>query len=128
MLVGAVALLATLMVWGLMRFAGPDTPPDNGQEIAASFLAEIRAGRVDSAWEGTTAELKSFMGKERFRRFVRAQPALKQPAEPVGSAMISVQGLSRAQCTFRPQSGKGTLKVLLASEDGQWKVERLDIE
>lgn len=107
---------------------GSSAPPDNGVDVATAFLADIRDGKVDSAWESTTAEFKSFMGKERLRIFVRQHPVLKKPAKSAGAQVVSVQGLSRNECTFRPESGTENIKVLLAVEDGTWRVERLNVE
>lgn len=121
----ALALMA-IMTWGGCSASSPS--PDDGQKIAAAFLDEIRAGRVDAAWAGTTAEFKSLLGMEGLRGLAKKQPALREPVEFVGYAPVERNGLALAECTFRsPKRGK-SVKVVLAREGGDWKVERLSLE
>jgi hypothetical protein len=123
-------LVLVVACLGVFLLRGSAAPPDEGRGIAEAFLAQIRDGDADSAWEGTTAEFKSFMGRDRFRRFVETHPALMDAAEFTGFQMTSPQGLPLAECTFRSQSGSesATIKVLLAREEGEWKVERVSVE
>jgi hypothetical protein len=101
---------------------------DLAQGIAAGFLAELRAGKVDHAWADTSADFKSMYGRERFRAYVRSKPVLKTPAEFIG-CVFKVEGdLQTAECTFRPSGGKGTIKVVLNPDQGRWKVGRLAVE
>ena len=43
------------------------------------FLDELRAGRLEPAWQGTSTEFKSLMGLENLRDYVKTHPALKAP-------------------------------------------------
>src|SRR3954447_18738370 len=122
-----------LVVLALAFIGGPGcsrTAPeaDAGREIASAFLDEIRQGRVDAAWAGTTAEFKSMLGLEGLRAFVRKNRALREPAEFVTFAPVERNGLSLAEYSFRTAKAKKPVKVILALEDGAWKVERLSLE
>src|SRR5262249_28252489 len=81
--VAGIVLVAALAAIGYQWFAKAGGPPDDKTSIsiAEPFLDEIRQGRVDAAWESTTAEFKSMTGKEDFKKFVNEQPALKEPLE-----------------------------------------------
>lgn len=103
-------------------------PPADGREVAESFLKDIRENRLESAWKGTTAEFKSFMGLQRLRQLVKSSPAFKEPSELSDFRGVSLNGLSMAEYTFRPKSGKSTIKILLGREQDQWKVERVSVE
>jgi hypothetical protein len=105
--IGALSLAAlAAMVWWFLP--GGD---------AAAFLAEVRAGKVDQAWDGTGTEFKSFMGKDQFRQFVKKHAALKTQAT---AGETTAQGALR-ECVFIC----GSLKVIVivGNSGGQWKVE-----
>jgi hypothetical protein len=117
--------VSLLVVWSLRRAAAP---PDNGREIASAFLDDLRNDRLDAAWAGTTAEFKSFLGRERLHAFVRSQPVLKTALEFSGSQEMEANGIRLMAYTFRAPGTSPGVQVLLAKEQGQWKVERLTVE
>lgn len=118
-------------VIGLVLLAGcgsPPTLPDaEGRQIAEAFLADIRGGQADAAWADTGTDFKSYMGRDAFRAFVKATPALRGPAEFGDCKMTEVNGLRVAECTFKPKAG-GLIRVDLSPADGRWRVERLAVE
>jgi hypothetical protein len=120
-----LATVSWLVLWSLRRASAP---PDNGREIAAAFLADIRNHRVDAAWEGTTAEFKSFLGRERLHAFVRSQPVLKADLAFSESQEREANGIRLLAYTFRAASPAAAVQVLLAKEQGHWKVERVTVE
>ncbi len=83
---------------------------DRGREVAVSFLDEIRAGRIEPAWQGTTVEFKSLMGADSLRDYARSHPALKAAAEFVDSRPIEASGGKlrdyEFQATLPPPKGK----------------------
>lgn len=112
--------------WAVARLTTPTIAADDARPLAETFLAELRTGktdRIDAAWTGTTAEFKSNQGREQFRRWVKGQKRLSEPAEFRGCDMAERNGLRVADCRFACPSGG--VRVLLAREDGQWKVERV---
>lgn len=125
-LVLVVVAVAAWFVAGWFRDA--EVPADVADQTASLFLEDIRNDRLDAAWNGTTAEFKSFMGKDRLRQFVRTHSVLEEPAQFSQCQMVSINGIPLAECAFRPSKSPSTIRVLLADEDGQWKVERLLVE
>ena len=65
---------------------------DAGRAIASAFLDEIRQGRVDAAWAGTTAEFKSMLGLEGLRGLVRKNRALRSRPSSSPSRRSSATG------------------------------------
>ena len=125
------AILLVLVSFGFSGCGGSNAslPEDNGRSIAEAFLADVRGGKVDEAWEGTSAEFKSLMGKESFRGYVRRQPALK--AEPAfqGAKPVENGPLKLVECTFQADKPKpAVIKIMLAAGPDRWHVERLSIE
>lgn len=130
LIVGALLVLASILYFVFVGKSEPVAPPTAGKEIAEPFLNQVRAGEIDKAWEGTTAEFKSIMGREFFREFVRDHPVFQQPLEFAELKPIVTQGLTRTECTFR-QPGAPAAKpviVLLAKENDAWKVEYVRVD
>lgn len=126
----ALAMLLTLgLLPGCSGAGGGSAPaPDAGRAVAQTFLDQIRNGQVDAAWDATTAEFKSMLGKEGLRSYVKKNPEARAPAEFVACTPRPANGLPLAEATFRPAKGTKTLKVLLGKEGADWKVERFTIE
>ncbi len=118
-LFGALPLVAGLPSCGGV----PDE--EDGRAIGAAFLDQIREGRVDEAWGGTTSEFKSMLGLEGLRAYVAKHPELASPAEFEGLEEIEQNDLTLAKCRFRAAASGEPITVLLAREAGEWKVERL---
>jgi hypothetical protein len=126
--VAILGVLAGVFWFAYLRDRTPAITPDEAKEKAATFLDEIRAGRVDNAWAGTSADFKSMYGRERFRQYVKSKPVLKRPAEFEACEFKTEGDLRTAECTFRSSSGKGSIKVVLNVDEGVWKVGRLSVE
>lgn len=126
-----VAVLVAVSVSGLFLFARyriPGLSEEEARAMAAGFLAEIRAGRVDAAWSATAPDFKSMYGRDRFRTYVKSKPVLKTSTE-FERCDFKVDGdLRLAECTFRPVGGKGIIKVVLSPDQRVWKVGRLAVE
>ena len=123
---GAVLAIAAAVGWFL---SGPATPKDDPSEIAAAFLAELQTGdkaRIDAAWDGTSAEYKSYKGKEEFRKFVLKTREFQLPAETFGRETLDAYGRRMESILFK--TGGKTVRVDLAPNDGKWKVERIAFE
>jgi hypothetical protein len=124
----SLSLLAALFAAG----CGSSVPPQaEGRAAAEPFLENLRNDKIDAAWESTSAEFKSDMGRENFRRFVKGHPVLKQPLDFAAYEPNQTNGLPFGACDFRtPQSAPTSAKVriLVAREDDKWKVERVIVE
>jgi hypothetical protein len=129
---GAFAALVSLITAGCGR-SGSEVNED-GRAIAAQFLDELRAGRLESAWKSSSTEFKSLMGLENLRDYVKTHPALKAPAEFTESRTIDGASRDTAEYVFhattrsRGKEVHATIKVLLALGDEGWKVEHLNVE
>jgi hypothetical protein len=129
-LIVAGLLAVTAVAAFLLLRTGSEPAPrqDEGRPIADLFLAQIREGQLDDAWESTTADYRSDQGRDAFRSFIAARPGLKQPAEFVRFEEVSVNDLKRSKYTYRLQtplpSGSSEVGVLIANENGAWKVEQ----
>jgi hypothetical protein len=124
-------LVVLLIGGGCSSGPGAAPRPEDGRNVADAFLAEIRNDHVDAAWESTTAEFKSDMGRENFRKFARKHPLLKEPLEFAQYEPDKTNGVTRGACDYRtPEAAKVQAKVrlLVAREGKDWKVERLIVE
>lgn len=119
------AVLGLLFVW----WAGETAPTeDQGRQVAGQFMEQIRTGDLDAAWESTTSDFKSDLGRDAFRGFVAARPPLREAAEYVGSEEVSVHGLTRWRYNFRLASplpsGSSDVGVLITRDSDVWRVEQ----
>jgi hypothetical protein len=127
-------LTSVLIACGAFSFSGcggrPVAPPEaEGKRAAEPFLAAIREDRLDAAWDSTTAEFKSDMGRETFHRFAKSHPVLGEPLTYVGYKADTTNGIERGACDFHsPAAGAPKIRILVAQEEKVWKVERLIVE
>ena len=131
--VKALPWLRRVLVVALVLSAGcgsePPLPEETGRPIADTFLDEIRKGNVDTAWNGTSAEFKSLMGLDSFRRYVKSHPALKNPANFQEGKRIDKPPMKLAECVYAIDKPKATkVRLILAPENDVWKVERLEAD
>jgi hypothetical protein len=107
---------------------------DQGQATAIHFLDELRAGRLEPAWQAASTEFKSLMGIENLRDYVKTHPTLRGPAEYTEYRAIERNGRPMAEHIFRATTkvrGKpvsSTIRILLADGNEGWKVEHLSVE
>lgn len=101
---------------------------DQGMAVADAFLALLRDGKADEAWQSTTAEFKSFEGKENFHARVAKSPSLKLPLKFVSTQPVAVGDRPRDEFLYQAkndQNKMSTVRVLIGRENGEWKVDRL---
>jgi hypothetical protein len=127
------AILA-LAVWA--AGCGGGSPPagagDDATRAAEAFLGELRTGRVEPAWDATSAEFKSLMGLDALRDLVRKNPALRGEVESAGSRPA---GAGLTECVFRGSNAKprgklvpASIHVTLSPAAAGWTVERVAVE
>ncbi|OJW08358.1 MAG: hypothetical protein BGO49_13250 [Planctomycetales bacterium 71-10] len=122
----------TLAIW-VAGCGGGSTPAgDDAARAAGAFLGELRAGKVEPAWDATSREFKSLMGLDALRDLVKKNPALRGEAE-FAEALPSAGGLT--ECVFRGSNAKPrgkpapvSVRVTLSPGAGGWAVERLAVE
>lgn len=103
-------------------------PGEEGKEIASSFLDQVRENKWDAAWDQTGPEFRSYMGKETFKNFVRKNPALKEKAEFKGLSKTTVNGLERVKFDFQSSKSAKKIEIVLAPDQGRFKVEHFHLE
>jgi len=131
LIVLAVLLLLAVAMGAWLFLAAPSRPSvDEGRAVADAFLARLRDGKADGAWDSTTADFKSFEGKENFRRRVAKTPSLKLPLAFVSTMTIAVGDQPRDEFLYQAKNGDkmATVRLLIAREDGGWKVDRMTAE
>ena len=125
-LIALVVVLTAGAVWGLQQWMQPPTQPalDVGRATVDEFLGKIRAGQAGEAWDATTADFKSFEGRESFMRTAAKAPVLKQELSFNSTQKVMVQDQDRTEYLYQsPESN--TVRVLVGYEGGVWKVDRL---
>ena len=120
----ALAVVAAVVLW--WRWA-PATQPsvDVGQQVVDDFLKQLRDGQAAEAWQATTAEFKSALGREKFLTYVKERPYFKRPLAFVSMQTVRVQNQPRSEFVYRTADSKATVRVLVGSEAGAWHVDRL---
>jgi len=127
-----VLLVATAVLAGCGRSQRP-AEPAVGQRVADAFLAQVRAGQLDAAWQSTTAEFKSDEGRESFIRDVKARPLVRGPLNFVSYDVTDLNGLKRGQCIYESaavdkKAPGGRVRVVVAQDAGEWRVEGIFFE
>lgn len=126
-----IAILASLVL-PLGCRSDPQPDPTVGRRIADEFLARLRAGQTDAAWQSTTAEFKSDEGRESFARYVKDHAVLTQPLDFVEFQLAELNGLTRGQIHYCPpptsKSPNAKVRIAVAQESGEWKVEGVFVE
>ena len=107
--------------------SGPKVEQGSGRMVAEPFLDEIRQGALDATWQKTSAEFKSFMGKEQFKAFVLMNPILRektvfQKEEPFP------EGGKWLVCSFGAEKSPKAVKVFVGKEQNTWLVHGLKVE
>jgi hypothetical protein len=126
-----VLFVSLMICGGCAGKTGTAPPQEDGRGVAEPFLEGIRDNRIDAAWESTTAEFKSDMGRETFRAYARKHPVLKEPLEFTGYEPDKTNGVTRGACDYSTPAGskvQAKVRVLVAREGELWKVERLIVE
>ena len=120
----ALAVVAAVVLW--WRWA-PVTQPtaDVGQQVVDDFLKQLRDGQAAAAWQATTAEFKSALGREKFLTYVKERPYFKRPLAFVSMQTVRVQNQPRSEFVYRTADSKATVRILVGSEAGTWHVDRL---
>jgi len=130
-----IATVAMLALASAGCGAGSEPPKDASQQAASKFLEDLRAGKVEAAWQETSTEFKSLMGLGSLKDYVKAHPALKAPAEFAEVRNIEREGHFMAECKFhssakvKGKSAPAMIDVIVGSSDGgEWKVEKLSVQ
>jgi hypothetical protein len=125
-----VPLVVLLAVAAIYLWPRPSARPnlEEGQKCAEQFLALIREGHPDRAWQSTTAEFKSAQGRDRFLRYLKDKAFLRRPLAFVSVQTVTVQNSPRAEYIYRVAGTGQTVRLLTAKEGASWRVDRMLVE
>ncbi|HEY4309417.1 MAG TPA: hypothetical protein VGN12_08195 [Pirellulales bacterium] len=123
LLVAAVALSA-----GCTKKATMPTEED-GRTLADTFMEMVRTGKAAQAWEGTSTEFKSAEGKESFVRSVKKRPWLTKKATFETTTILPAGTTGeRAEYVYRSADSKHHVRLLVASANTGWCIDRIQID
>lgn len=131
---GALVGLLVLVGMGIWLFLPASTPQPGaeGKEIAEAFLEQIRSGKTAEAWTGSSAEFKSYMGKDTLRDLAKKTPALREKLDFVAMETTKVNGLGRKIFTFRAPKSMKQIRITLAPDPGSkpivFRVEHIEVD
>jgi hypothetical protein len=134
LILGAILGLLVLLGIGLWLLlpSGTPQPGAEGKEIAMAFLEQVRLGKTAEAWTGSSAEFKSYMGKDTLRDFAKKTPALREKLDFVSMETTKINGLDRKIFSFRAPKSLKQIKVTLAPYPGSnplnFRVEHIEVE
>lgn len=134
LILGAIFALLVLLGFGIWLWlpAGTPQPGAEGKEIAIAFLEQVRQGKTAEAWTGSSAEFKSYMGKDSLRDLAKKTPALREKLDFVSIETTSINGLDRKIFTFQAPKSLKKVKITLAPDPGSqpltFRVEHLEME
>ncbi len=125
-------VLAVAAVSGCGGGPSPQSAPTEGRAAAEAFLSDLRSGKVEPAWEGTSSEFKSLMGLDSLKSLVKRNPSISRPASYVESRVLARNNLTLAEHVFKPDpAAKGaskTITILTAAGPSGWTVEQIKVE
>lgn len=96
----------------------------DGTALSTRFVNDLRAGRWHEAHQATTRRFRQKMDEASFERFVKESPPLDAPVAPVQFSVAIASGDTK-RVDARGSAPKGGAWLLLVSEDGTLKVDRI---
>lgn len=108
---------------------GDKKPQGDGMEkpIADAFLKLINNGKTEEAWDSTSVEFKSYMGKAQFQSTVTMNPFLKK-ALTFDKAEKDAQSKVLTYCSYKEAISKKTIVVIVGPDPDAVRVQGMKIE
>lgn len=108
---------------------GDKKPQGDGMEkpIADAFLKLINNGKTEEAWDSTSVEFKSYMGKAQFQSTVTMNPFLKK-ALTFDKAEKDAQSKVLTHCSYKEAISKKTIVVIVGPDQDAVRVQGMKIE
>jgi hypothetical protein len=124
----ARALLFLLLITNLFACGNKEPEGDSNEKtISDSFLKLVAAGKTEDAWNGTTAEFKSYMGKAQFQSIVAANPFLKKEVT-FEKAEKDEKTKVLTYCSYKESKSKKTFIVIVGPDPDALRVQGMKIE
>lgn len=108
---------------------GDKKPQGDGMEkpIADAFLKLINNGKTEEAWDSTSVEFKSYMGKAQFQSTVTMNPFLKK-ALTFDKTEKNAQSKVLTYCSYKEAISKKTIVVIVGPDQDAVRVQGMKIE
>ena len=121
-------MLLLLLMTNLNACSDKTTEGDNQEKtISDVFLKLISAGKTEDAWNGTSVEFKSFMGKAQFQSTVGANPFLKKEVT-FDKAEKDEKSKALIYCFYKEAKSKKTVVVIVGPDKDALRVQGMKIE
>jgi len=122
------AFLLMLLITNLSACGNKSTEGDSNEKtISDSFLKLVAAGKTEEAWNGTSAEFKSYMGKAQFQSIVAANPFLKKEVT-FEKAEKDEKTKVLTYCSYKESKSKKTFIVIVGPDSDALRVQGMKIE
>lgn len=121
-------LLFLLLITNL--FACGNKAPEgdsNEKTISDSFLKMVSAGKTEDAWNSTSAEFKSYMGKAQFQSTVASNPFLKKEVT-FEKEEKDEKTKALTYCSYKESKSKKTVIVIVGPDPDALRVQGMKIE
>ena len=99
----------------------------DAKTISDSFLKLVSAGKTEEAWNTTSAEFKSYMGKEQFQSTVKANTFLKKELA-FEKADKDEKTKALTYCSYKEYKSKKTVIVIVGPDPDALRVQGFKIE
>ena len=122
------ALLFLLLISNLIACGNKAPEGDSNEKtISDSFLKLVTAGKTEDAWNSTSAEFKSYMGKAQFQSIVAANPFLKKEVT-FEKAEKDEKTKVLTYCSYKESKSKKTFIVIVGPDPDALRVQGMKIE
>ncbi|MBX9624605.1 MAG: hypothetical protein K2X82_12425 [Gemmataceae bacterium] len=127
-LAGCAGLIGLFGFWGFKAVTA-DLPAATA--AADGFLDRLKQGKVDEAYQATTARFRAGQTPDQFAAFVARHETLTRHTTRTTNHFGLFQGpggkQARLQTTLQAPNNATTCTVVLAEEDGAWKVDQFTV-
>jgi hypothetical protein len=124
----AQALLFLLLITNVIACGNKAPEGDSNEKaISDSFLKLVSSGKTEEAWNSTSAEFKSYMGKAQFQSTVTANPFLKKEVT-FEKEEKDEKTKVLTYCSYKELKSKKTFIVIVGPDPDALRVQGMKIE
>ena len=122
------AFLLWLLITNLSACGNKAPEGDSNEKtISDSFLKLIASGKTEDAWNSTSAEFKSYMGKAQFQSTVASNPFLKKEMT-FGKVEKDEKTKVLTCCSYKESKSNKTVVVIVGPDPDTLRVQGMKIE
>ena len=121
-------LLLLFVITNLSACGNNTTKGDSNEKtISDSFLKLIASGKTEDAWNSTSAEFKSYMGKAQFQSTVASNPFLKKEVT-FEKAEKDEKTKVLTYCSYKESKSNKAVVVIVGPDPDALRVQGMKIE